>query len=79
MIALFFDLFDSLLNLLPGSPFQSIFDSLSGSQFIRFMNWILPIDRMLSILQLWISALMTFYAFKLGRKYVYKVLDIFIH
>lgn len=79
MINALFNIFDSLLNLLPDSPFQSLNLSLSSSEFLGFMNWFLPIDRILSIMQLWLSAIIGFYVYKYARKYVSKVLSIFMH
>jgi len=62
-------LIDILMNLLPNSPFKFILDS-SVSEFLPYVNWILPIPEALAIGQTWLTAITTFYLIQIALRWV---------
>ena len=46
----------SLIEHLPRSPFIFINDITIDNQILGWINWIIPLEHMLAIIQLWLSA-----------------------
>lgn len=62
-------LIDILMSLLPPSPFKFILDS-SVSEFLPYVNWILPIPEALAIGQTWLTAITSFYLIQIALRWV---------
>lgn len=51
-------------NILPNSPFQSLSNS-DISQYISGLNWFFPIQQIISIMQAWLTCVLTYYAYQI--------------
>ena len=63
MIKLLSSLFTAVLNLLPDSPFQTLFDFQSQFDFLPYLNWFVPFDNALIITRVWASAVFAYYLY----------------
>lgn len=61
MIQKLLDLVDYALSLLPQSPFQDIAFEIQNSDAVGYLNWFLPIGRIMQIMGLWLAAILTYY------------------
>jgi hypothetical protein len=58
-----------LINLLPDSPFTAINHSVI-SEYLPYLNWFIPFNQILAILQLWLVAVGVFYIYKVILKWI---------
>jgi len=61
MIQKLLDLVDYALSLLPQSPFKDIIWEINNSDGIAYLNWFIPVGRILEIMALWLAAILTYY------------------
>lgn len=61
MIQKLLDLVDYALSLLPQSPFKDIIWDINNSDGIAYLNWFIPVGRILEIMALWLAAILTYY------------------
>ena len=54
------DTLESILSILPDSPFIAI-DNSPVSEYIGYINWIVPMTEIIAILQVWVVAIATYY------------------
>ena len=54
------DTLESILSILPDSPFVAI-DNSPVSEYIGYINWIVPMTEIIAILQVWVVAIATYY------------------
>lgn len=54
------DTLESVLDVLPDSPFNLI-DNSAVSEYMGFLNWLVPMTEIVAILQLWVVAISTYY------------------
>jgi len=54
------DTLESIIELLPDSPFNLINNS-AVSEYMGFLNWIVPMSEIVAILQVWTVAVATYY------------------
>lgn len=59
----------AVLSLLPDSPFQSINNGVIG-QYLNYINWIIPMDEIIAILQLWVVAIGIFYVYQAIMRWI---------
>lgn len=57
-----------LLSLLPNSPFQNI-DLSSIRDFLGYMNYLVPVVEIVSILTLWCSAIGIYYIYQIALRW----------
>jgi len=58
-----------VINLLPDSPF-SVLDNSAVAGYIGYLNWIIPIESMVAILQVWTVAIASFYVLQAILRWV---------
>ncbi len=58
----------NLLALLPGSPFREMVDTLGKIDYLGFVNWFIPFDTCVGMLELWSAAVLAYYGFKYAKK-----------
>lgn len=61
------DLVDWVLNILPDSPFL-ILDTMNRTEFyqyIKWVNWFLPVGLFIQILSSWCAAILVYYVFQI--------------
>lgn len=52
---------DKLIEILPKSPFYYFYANPEVKQILRYLNWFIPIDTMLSITEGWLTAIAIYY------------------
>lgn len=57
------NLFSWVLVLLPDSPFQKL-DNSPIQPYLKAVNWIVPVDFMISTMELWLSAIAVYYVYQ---------------
>ena len=70
------DLAVSVIELFPASPF-TILDELSNSEvyeWLRMVNWFVPIGTFVSILEAWLTCVAVYYAYQIVLRWI-KVIE----
>lgn len=63
----------TVINLLPESPFRSLIYSFQGSAiygYLQYVNYILPIGEMISVLSLWLAGVGIYYVYQLVLRWI---------
>lgn len=66
----------SVIELFPASPF-TILDELSNSEvyeWLRMVNWFVPIGTFVSILEGWLTCVVAYYAYQIVLRWI-KVIE----
>ena len=58
------NLLRGVMNLLPISPFKAMLTAIDDSQVLSLLNWFIPFDVIVAILQTWAAAMVGYYAFR---------------
>lgn len=58
-----------ILSILPASPFSAI-DNSSVAEYLGYLNWIIPLDQIIAILEVWLIAIATFYIISIALRWV---------
>lgn len=65
----------AIFEMLPTSPFPSMFDSaVVDSTFLAAMNWFLPFDICANMMLTWLNCILVYYAFVMIKKIVLDIL-----
>jgi hypothetical protein len=57
------NIFSWVLALLPDSPFQKLTNS-PIQPYLKSLNWIVPVDFMISTMELWLTAIAVYYVYQ---------------
>lgn len=57
------NIFSWVLNLLPDSPF-ALLDNSTIAPYLKSLNWVVPIDFMISTMEIWLSAIAIYYVYQ---------------
>lgn len=63
----------TVINVLPASPFRPVIDSFNDSQihiFLSYVNYLLPVAEMISILSIWIVGVAAYYIYQLILRWI---------
>lgn len=65
-------LVDSILQLLPTSPFADLLTQLEGAELpgLAWLNWLVPIPELLELLTLWLAAIVVYYAYSVIARWI---------
>ena len=55
---------NKLIEILPKSPFYYFDANPDVKQVLRYLNWFIPIDTMLSITEGWLTAIALYYVYQ---------------
>ena len=58
-----------IIELLPDSPFQTV-SNADVSEFMGALNWIIPLDKIVAELEVWLSAVIIFYAYQIILRWI---------
>lgn len=58
-----------IINLLPDSPFEVMYNSVP-SNLLSHLAWIIPFKIILSVAQAWVSAIMVYYSCMLVLRWI---------
>lgn len=61
--------FSALISFLPNSPF-SLIDNSAVQEYLPYLNWIIPINLMITILESWLVAIATYYICQVVLRWV---------
>ena len=65
----------AIFEMLPTSPFPSMFDSVVvDSTFLSTLNWFLPFDICANMMLTWLNCILVYYAFVVIKKIVLDIL-----
>ncbi len=60
---------NSVILLLPDSPFQSV-NNNDVSQYMGVLNWLVPIPAILTILEAWLVAVTAYYVLSVALRWI---------
>lgn len=60
----------TILGFLPKSPFVGVIDTIHNLPWLSYVNWFIPIGQIITVLEIWISAVAVFYVYKAISKWV---------
>lgn len=63
------DILNVIFSLLPNSPFKTI-DMSSLTNFIGYLNYLIPVTEIVSILTFWCSAIGLYYLYQIVLRWV---------
>lgn len=66
---LFNKIYQSIINFLPGSPFQALIPAFS-LPYLSYLNWFLPITEMLAVFEAYLAVLAVLYLYKALMKFI---------
>ena len=66
-----YDLAESALSILPDSPFIFLRDMSNSpvAQWLGQLNWFIPINTFVAILQLWCTAILVYYVIQIALRW----------
>lgn len=71
------DILQSLLSkiyqVLPDSPFQSLWSDINFD-FLPWLNWFIPFDLCFKITEIWVTAIAAYYLFSIIKKVVFDLI-----
>lgn len=62
--------FNALLSLLPQSPFVTFLNAMEQWEFLKTLNWIVPIGTFISIGTAWLTAIGVYYAWSVVLRWI---------
>ena len=63
-------LLDAVLSVLPTSPFAPYIDEFAGLPFLGYLNWFLPVGKMLEIGLAWLGVIALYYIYSVIARWV---------
>ena len=65
----------AIFEMLPTSPFPSMFDTaFANAEFLSYLNWFLPFDICANMMLAWLDCILIYYAFVIIKKIVLDIL-----
>lgn len=64
IIELLFNIFIAIISILPTSPFLIMIGKIEEVPVLGVVNWFIPFDTCLTLLQAWLVVVIAYYAFK---------------
>lgn len=61
---------NTLLSVLPKSPFTGILDMFSNIPYLNWLNWFLPIRDFIYIGSLWLGVIAVFYLYSIIMRWI---------
>ena len=73
--ALFNNLAEKTLRLLPLSPFQQFIDNFRSLPYLGWLNWFFPVGDCLVVMGVWLGAVGLFYLYSIVMRWVKMIGD----
>lgn len=71
IISIVSDVLNSIFGLLPNSPFNMDNIDISAiSEYVSYLNWILPLDNILIITMSWLVAISIYYVYQIIMRWI---------
>lgn len=61
---------DALLSLFPTSPFSQFMDDIASMPYLGYVNWFIPVGRMLDVGTAWLAAIALYYMYSIVARWV---------
>lgn len=58
-----------LFSFLPNSPFKNMNSFTGVTEFIGYLNWLIPVKLFVTTLSLWIVAITSYYIYSIALRY----------
>lgn len=58
-------IFKSIMEFLPGSPFQRYINAIGEVPYLAEINWFIPVGEMIVIAQAWVFAIGLYYLYSI--------------
>ncbi len=62
-----------VLALLPQSPFNMISDLVNDIPYLNYLNWFIPFQQIVGILQTWLVAVNLYYGYMVTLRYAHGI------
>lgn len=63
-------LLDAVLSLFPASPFSQFMEDIASMPYLGYVNWFIPIGRMLDVGTAWLAAIGVYYLYSVVARWV---------
>lgn len=63
-------LLDAVLSVLPTSPFAPYIDEFANLPFLGYLNWFLPVGKMLEVGLAWLGVIALYYVYSVIARWV---------
>lgn len=60
----------TLIALLPVSPFRNFINSFNVPEYVGFINWFFPVSEFLAVMALWLTAISLFYLYSIIMRWI---------
>ena len=62
----------SVINLFPESPFKQLeeFSASDYFEWLQYLNWFIPVGRIVGIMELWLSGLALYYVYQIVLRWI---------
>lgn len=64
MIEAVVKLLTGLISILPASPFTSLLKTIDGLSALNFLNWFVPFDIFIVLMESWLTCMAIWYVYK---------------
>lgn len=68
-------LIQSILDVLPTSPFADYIDDFASLPFLGYLNWFFPVRGCLIVMGTWLTAIAVFYLYSIIMRWVKMIGD----
>lgn len=66
---------DSILSVLPTSPFAGFINEFANLPFLGYLNWFFPVGACLTVMGVWLAAIALFYLYSILMRWVKMIGD----
>lgn len=64
------DTINIVLGWLPPSPFTGIVEAINGLEWLGWLNWFIPVGRIIQLTAAWIAAIALYYLASIALRWV---------
>ena len=61
---------DTVMRLLPTSPFIRYIDALATLPYLKYLNWFIPVPSLIVIGQAWLTAIALYYIYSIVLRWI---------
>lgn len=63
-------LMDTILSVLPTSPFAGVVNAFARSPYLAYLNWFFPVSECIALCEVWLAAIALFYIYSVIMRWV---------
>ena len=64
-----------VFSFLPTSPFKGMFEVMVDNEILQYLNWFVPIGDFITILSVWLGAIVVFYSYQIVLRWIKATAD----